>query len=149
MTEQIRIFLVDNHAAVREALTRIINAQPDMTIVGEASNGNAAIQLFPLIDAQITLIDLNMPEIDGLTAIRTIKNTHPEARFIAMSSFDFEEEIEACYQAGASAFLTKDTTRDVLLNIIRDVHSGNFTRPQIVETRPNIFFETISKAKHR
>jgi two-component system NarL family response regulator len=130
MSEQIRIFLVDNHVGVREALRHIIGAQRDMTIVGEASNGTAAIQLFPLINPEITLIDLNMPEVDGVSAIKTIKQHYPAAKVIAMSSFDFEEDIEASYEAGATAFLTKDTTRDILLNIIRSVYAGNFNRPQ-------------------
>ena len=144
-TEPIRILLVDNHTGVREALKRIINAQPDMTIVGEASNGQAAIQLYPLIDVEITLIDLNMPEVNGLTAMRTIKKDHPEARFIAMSAFDFEEDIEASYKAGATAFLTKDTTRDILLNIIRSVYTGSFTRPQGPIGRTDAFSEARDK----
>ena len=144
-TEPIRILLVDNHTGVREALKRIINAQPDMTIVGEASNGNAAIQLYPLIDVEITLIDLNMPEVNGLTAMRTIKKDHPKARFIAMSAFDFEEDIEASYEAGAAAFLTKDTTRDILLNIIRSVHTGTFNRPERTIERADAFSEARDK----
>lgn len=127
-SEPIRIFLVENHDGVREALRRIITAQSDMTIVGEASNGNAAIEFFELIDPDITLIDLNMPEVNGIKAIRTIKQLHPGAQFIAMSAFDFEEEIDESYEAGATAFLTKDTTRDIMLNVIRSVHSGSYKR---------------------
>lgn len=144
-TEPIRIFLVDNHAVVREALKRIINAQHDMTIVGEAANGHAAIQIYPLIDAEITLIDLNMPEVNGFTAIKTIKQQHPEARFIAMSAFDFEEDIEASYDAGATAFLTKDTTRDILLKIIRSVYSGTYTRSEESIEKSDVFSENRDK----
>jgi DNA-binding NarL/FixJ family response regulator len=147
-TEPIRIFLVDNHGAVREALKRIINAQDDMTIVGEAANGHAAIQIYPLIDAEITLIDLNMPGVNGFTAIKTIKEQNPKARFIAMSAFDFEEDIEASYDAGATAFLTKDTTRDVMLKIIRSVYTGTYTRPGAAIEKSDVFSETKDKLEH-
>jgi DNA-binding NarL/FixJ family response regulator len=143
----IRILVVDNHRLVREALCRIIQAQPDMEIVGEASNGLAAVEVFSLIDPDITLMDLNMPLMDGIEAIKTIRMKFPNSRFIVLSAFDFAEDIAGAFEAGAMAYLTKDTKRDKLLEVIRGVNEGKvFRHNELLESSTT---ETVTSWRSR
>lgn len=121
---QIRVFLVDDHRFVRQAITRIINGQPDMKVVAEAEDGKAAVDLYGQVLPDITLMDLNMPEMDGIQAMITIRQSFPEARMIVLSSSDSPKDIQDSSRAGALAYILKDTKRDKLLSIIRDVHAG-------------------------
>lgn len=120
----IRILIVDNHSLVREAMTRLINIQSDMEVVGEAANGKVAVDSYENISPDVTLMDLSMPVMNGIDAVRTIRQQHPDARFIILSAYDFPEDIQKSTQAGASAYLLKDTAREKLIRVIRDVHQG-------------------------
>ncbi len=120
----IRILIVDNHSLVREAMTRLINIQSDMEVVGEAVNGKMAVDTFENISPDVTLMDLSMPVMSGIEAVRTIRKNHPDARFIILSAYDFPEDIQKSTQAGAVAYLLKDTARDKLVRVIREVHQG-------------------------
>jgi DNA-binding NarL/FixJ family response regulator len=120
----IRILIVDNHSLVREAMTRLINIQSDMQVVAEAVNGKMAVDTYENISPDITLMDLSMPVMSGIDAVRTIRQNHPDARFIILSAYDFPEDIQKSTQAGAAAYLLKDTARDKLIRVIRDVHQG-------------------------
>jgi two-component system, NarL family, response regulator len=121
---QIRIFLVDDHRFVRQAISRIINGQPDMKVVAEAEDGKIAVDLYAQVQPDITLMDLNMPQMDGIQAMITIRRSHPEARMIVLSSSDSQKDMQDSSRAGASAYILKDTKRDKLLSIIRDVFAG-------------------------
>jgi len=121
----IRILVVDNHSLVREAMTRLINIQSDMEVVGEAVNGKMAVENFEQFSPDVTLMDLSMPVMNGVDAVRTIRENHPDARFIMLSAYDFPEDIQKSTQAGAVAYLLKDTARDKLVRVIRDVHQGH------------------------
>jgi DNA-binding NarL/FixJ family response regulator len=127
-----RILVVDNHRLVREALCRIVQAQPDMEIAGEASNGLAAVEIYALVDPDVTLIDLSMPEMDGIEAIKTIRMRYPQSRFVVLSAFDFVEDISKSFEAGASAYLTKDTKREKLLEVVRGVNRGQTYTPGVL-----------------
>jgi len=120
----IRILVVDNHSLVREAMTRLINIQSDMEVVGEAVNGKMAVDTFENISPDVTLMDLSMPVMNGVESVRTIRKNHPDARFIMLSAYDFPEDIQKSTQAGAVAYLLKDTARDKLVRVIREVHQG-------------------------
>src|SRR4026207_469559 len=120
----IRILIVDNHSLVREAMYRLINIQSDMEVVGEAANGKVAVDSYENFSPDVTLMDLSMPVMNGIDAVRTIRQQHPDARFIILSAYDFPEDIQKSTQAGAVAYLLKDTAREKLVRVIRDVHQG-------------------------
>lgn len=124
-TKPIRILVVDNHSLVREAMTRLINIQPDMQVVAEAANGQIAVTSYEKIVPDVTLMDLSMPGMNGIDAVHAIRRTHPGARFIMLSAYDFPEDIRNSMQAGAAAYLLKDTAREKLIRVIRDVHQGH------------------------
>jgi DNA-binding NarL/FixJ family response regulator len=124
-TKPIRVLIVDNHSLVREAMTRLINIQPDMKVVAEASNGKIALDSYEEISPDVTLMDLSMPVLNGIETVKAIRKNHPDARFIILSAYDFPEDIQKSLQAGAVAYLLKDTTRDKLIRVIREVHQGH------------------------
>jgi len=124
-TKPIRVLIVDNHSLVREAMTRLINIQPDMKVVAEAPNGKVALDSYDQISPDVTLMDLSMPIMNGIETVKAIRKSHPGARFIILSAYDFPEDIQNSLQAGAVAYLLKDTTRDKLIRVIREVHQGH------------------------
>ena len=120
----IRVLSVDDHAIVRQGVAGLIAVQPDMTLVGEASNGREAIQQFRELRPDVTLIDLQMPEMNGLDAIIAIRNEFPEARIIVMTTYAGDVQIMRALKAGAQGYLLKDTLHKELLETIRAVHAG-------------------------
>jgi NarL family two-component system response regulator LiaR len=124
MSEEIRLLITDDHAVVREGLRGLIETEPGMTIVGEAENGVEAVRLAADLDPDVILLDLVMPEMDGLGAIEAIRAEDPEACILVLTSFDEDEKIFAAVKAGAMGYLLKDASPPQLLSAIRDVHKG-------------------------
>ncbi|NIM94136.1 MAG: response regulator [Anaerolineales bacterium] len=124
MSEEIRLLIADDHAVVREGLRSLIATEPGMTIVGEAENGAEAVRLAGELHPDVILLDLVMPELDGLLAIEAIRDEDPEARILVLTSFDEDEKIYAAVKAGAMGYLLKDASPTQLLSAIRDVHNG-------------------------
>ncbi|MEM7798561.1 MAG: response regulator transcription factor [Chloroflexota bacterium] len=120
----IRILIVDDHPVVREGMAALIERRPDLTVVGEARDGEEALSLFRQSRPDVTLIDLRMPKMNGVEVIRSLRQAFPEARFIVLTTFDGDEDIYRALEAGARAYLLKDTPRDELLSTIRAVHAG-------------------------
>ncbi len=125
MSTPIRLLIADDHPVVREGLAAMLNRRADMTVVGEASSGREAIDLFRREKPDVTLMDLRMPEIGGVEAITTLRAEFPNARFIVLTTYDGDEDIARALKAGAQAYLLKDTPRDELLDAIRAVHAGH------------------------
>ena len=123
--ETIRILITDDHPVVREGLTSLVQTQPDMTVVGEAADGNEALALFRHHRPDIALMDLRMPVADGLTAIAAIRDEFPDARIIVLTTFDEDEDIRRALHAGAKGYLLKDAGRGALMEAIRAVHAGH------------------------
>ncbi len=131
----IRILIVDDHPVVREGLVALIERREDMTVVGEANNGREALEQFRRLTPDVTLLDLRMPEVDGLTAITSIREHAPTARIVVLTTYDSDEDIYRGLRAGAKAYLLKDTPPQELLDTIRAVHAGQTRIPPDVAAK--------------
>ena len=120
----IRILIADDHPIVRQGLAALIDRQPDMSIVAQANDGQEAVDLFHQHHPDVALIDLQMPKMDGATAITTIRQTYPNARIIVLSTYDRDECIYQAIRAGAFGYLLKDAGPAELLAAIRAVRAG-------------------------
>ena len=123
-SSQIRILAVDDHALVRDGIAGLVGVQPDMVMVGEASNGREAIQQFRMLHPDITLMDLQMPEMNGIEALIAIRNEFPDAKVIVLTTYAGDVQILRALKAGAQAYLLKNTLHKELLETIRAVHAG-------------------------
>ncbi len=127
ISHKIRVMLVDDHTVVRSGLATFLRAYKDLELVGEARNGLEAIQLFHQKKPDVILMDLVMPEMDGIAATRSILKDCPEIKIIAMTSFEEEELVQGVLSAGAISYLLKNITADELAKAIRDAVSGKST----------------------
>jgi DNA-binding NarL/FixJ family response regulator len=135
MSEAIRIMIVEDHAIVRQGLVALLRTVPDFTIVGEAADGRQAIAMFRLHQPDITLMDLRLPQLNGVEAITAIRADFPQARIIVLTTFDGDEDIYRALQAGARGYLLKGMTTDELVEAIRSVHGGKSRIPGPVAER--------------
>ena len=126
-TSSIRILAVDDHPLVRQGIAGLVAVQEDMTLVGEASNGRDAIQQFRTHRPDVTLMDLQMPEMNGVDAIIAIRNEFPEARIIVLTTYTGDVQILRALKAGARAYLLKNLLHKELLETIRAVYAGKKT----------------------
>src|SRR5215216_2780996 len=131
----IRILVVDDHFVVRMGLAAVISTQPDMEVVAEAINGRQAVELFKQHRPDVALMDLRMPEMNGVEAISEIRRDFPQARIIVLTTYDGDEDIYRALQAGARGYLLKDMLREGLIEAIRAVHSGQRRIPAEVAER--------------
>ena len=124
MEKSIRILIVDDHAIVREGLRGLIEVEPDMEFVGEAASGREGVEKALALRPDVILMDLLMPEFDGVTAIKEIKTGWPEACVLVLTSFLEDDKVFPAIENGALGYLLKDTQPDELLDAIRGVHRG-------------------------
>jgi len=124
MAGKIRILIVDDHAIVREGLSGLIEAEPGMQVAGEAANGVEGVRLAHILKPDVILMDLVMPEMDGIQATQEIKKETPDARILVLSSFAEDDKLFPAIKAGASGYLLKDTLPNELLGAIRAVFRG-------------------------
>jgi DNA-binding NarL/FixJ family response regulator len=127
--ECIRILIADDHSVVREGLVSLVKRKSDMTVVAEASNGREAVDLWKEHHPDVALLDLRMPELDGVGAIKEIREVDPNAHILVLTTFDGDEDIYRAIKAGAKGYLLKDTAREALMDSIRRVHSGETCIP--------------------
>lgn len=120
----IRILIADDHPVIRSAIASVIEREPDMQLIGSALHGLDAVRLFEEQRPDITLMDINMPIMDGIEAIRKIRSTHPEARIIVLTNFDSDQDVQQGLGAGAMAYLLKDASPEQLIQTIKTVHAG-------------------------
>jgi DNA-binding NarL/FixJ family response regulator len=123
-TSPIRILAVDDHPIVRQGIVGLVTIQPDMTLVGEASDGREAIQLYRMHRPDVTLMDLQMPGMNGVDALIAIRNEFPDAKIIVLTTYAGDVQIIRSIKAGAQAYLLKNTLHKELLDTIRAVYAG-------------------------
>ena len=126
MNEQprIRVFSVDDHPLLREGIAAIINNQPDMTMVAQSASGQDAIQQFKLHQPDVTLMDLRLPDMNGIDVMTGIRAEFPEARIIILTTFEGDVEIKRALEAGARGYMLKSMLPKELVEVIRQVHAG-------------------------
>jgi DNA-binding NarL/FixJ family response regulator len=120
----IRILVVDDHPLLREGIAALVGGQPDMTLIAECSNGREAIQQFRTLRPDVTLMDLQMPEMSGLDAISAIRGESPDARIIVLTTYSGDVQVVRALKAGAQGYLLKNQVHKELLDTIRAVHAG-------------------------
>jgi two-component system, NarL family, response regulator len=120
----IRVLVVDDHPIVRQGLVSILEDEPDMEIVGQASDGNEAIAQFRLHQPDVVLLDLRMPQLGGVEVITAVRAEAPDANIIMLTIYDTDEAIYQGLRAGARAYLLKDTPCEEILEVIRAVYEG-------------------------
>jgi two-component system, NarL family, response regulator LiaR len=125
--QKIRVMLVDDHNVVRSGLATFLKAYDDMELIGEARNGREAVNLCRQKKPDVILMDLMMPEMDGIAATRAILAEHPDTKIIAMTSFEDEELVHGVLAAGAISYLIKNVTSDELAGAIRAAYTGRST----------------------
>jgi DNA-binding NarL/FixJ family response regulator len=122
--QKIRVLIADDHPMLREGVAAVIQLQSDMELVGEAENGAAAIECFRRLRPDVTLMDLQMPELNGVDAIKAIRAEFPKARIVVLTTYAGDAQALRALKAGAAGYLLKSSLRKDLLETIRNVHLG-------------------------
>ncbi len=131
-TKRIRVLIAEDHSLVRRGLAAIINMEEDVTVVGEAGDGEQAIEQWRRLRPDVVLMDLRMPKLEGVEAIKRIRAEDPKAGIIVLTTFDHDEDIYAGLRAGAKAYLLKDVQPEELFDCIRAVHAGEaYLQPKV------------------
>jgi DNA-binding NarL/FixJ family response regulator len=121
---RITVLAVDDHPLFRSGIVAVLHEEPDIVVVGEASNGKEAIERFPVHRPNVTLMDLQMPVMDGIDAMTAIRAEFPAARFVALTTYRGDVQVLRALKAGATGYLLKSTLREELADTIRAVHAG-------------------------
>jgi DNA-binding NarL/FixJ family response regulator len=122
---KIHLVIADDHLVVRDGLRGMLESQPDFEVVGEASNGEEAVHLTSSLKPEVVLMDLRMPVMDGVTAIRQIKDNQPGVQVLVLTTYDSDADILPAIEAGATGYLLKDTSREDLYSAIRATAGGD------------------------
>ena len=132
---QIRILVADDHFVVRMGLIALVNTEPDMAVVGEAADGNQAVEMYEKLNPDLVLMDVRMPLKDGIAATAEIHVRHPEARVLMLTTYDGDTDIHRAMQAGARGYVLKNSTGDKLIPALRAIAAGQKWIPREIATR--------------
>ncbi len=133
--EVIKLMVVDDHPTFRMGLAALVESQPDMSVVAEAGDGQAAIEWFRQKNPDVVLMDLRMPGLGGVETVLMLLKEYPAARVIVVTTYDLDEDIHRAIQAGAKSYLLKDMPRGQIIETIRAVHRGEQKLPPSVLSR--------------
>jgi two-component system, NarL family, response regulator len=134
---RIKVLIVDDHPIMRVGIAAIIEATPDMTVVAQAGSGEEAIELFEKHLPDITLMDLRLPGMSGVDAVRTVIEGHADAKFVVLTTYEGDEDIHQALEAGARSYIIKGMPHEALVSALRRVHSGGRFLPQPVSRALN------------
>lgn len=136
-SDVITVLCVDDHPLVRKGIASILSNESDMNLVAEAEDGRTAVELFRKHLPHVTLMDLRMPDVDGIQATKQIRSEYPDARIIALTSFDGDQDIYKAIDAGVQGYILKEMVHTEILNAIRVVNSGGKLMPPEVSGKFN------------
>lgn len=131
----VRILIADDHPVVRDGLSAVLSTQPDFLVVGEAATGRETVARALELKPDVVLLDLEMPEMDGVEALRRLRQAQPDLRVLVFTAFDTDERIVNAVRAGAQGYLLKGAPRDELFNAIRVVSQGGSLLQPVVQSR--------------
>lgn len=126
MSEQIKVLIVDDHPVFRQGLRDVLETDPHLNIIGEAADGEVALEIVPELNPDVILMDINLPTMNGLQVTRKIKGQFPQIKVIMITGYDDAEQVFHALRAGASAYCPKDITPEALIGIINIVQGGNY-----------------------
>lgn len=135
MSRPIRLLVADDHPVVRDGLIAILGTQPDFVVVGAAATGGEVVAQAAALAPDVVLLDLEMPEMDGVEAMRRLRATYPEVRVVVFTAFDTDERILDAVRAGAQGYLLKGAPREDIFNAVRVVHAGGSLLQPLVASR--------------
>ncbi|MDB5391842.1 MAG: NarL family two-component response regulator [Planctomycetaceae bacterium] len=141
---RIRVLCVDDHPLVRKGIAAILANEADIELVAEGGSGRDAVTLYRQYHPDVTLMDLRMPELDGIGAVKLIRQEFPDAKIIALTSFDGDQDIYRSLEAGVRGYLLKETVHTEILNAIRKVYSGKKLMSQEVAQRLTEYFPQVA-----
>jgi len=142
--EQIRVLCVDDHPLVRKGINSLLSTETDMVLAGEASTGREALEQYRRLQPDVTLMDLRLPDLDGVTLTKMIRQEFPEARILALTSYDGDQDIYSAIEAGVRGYLLKEVVHAEVLRAIRAVHAGKRVLPPDVLERLSEHFPQIA-----
>jgi len=149
MNPEIRLLVVDDHTVVRKGIIAMLDTEPDLSVIGECSNGKEAVEAFAQYKPDVVLMDLVMPVMDGVEAIRAIKQASPKARILVLTSFTSDERVFAAIEAGATGYLLKDSDPEDLVKSIHQVYQGESSlHPMIARKLLNELTQQSAKKKN-
>ena len=131
----IRLLIADDHPVVRDGLRGMVAAEQDLEVVGEAATGVEALALVPRVRPDVALVDLRMPELDGVATIRALRERHPDVRVLVLTTFDSDRDVVSAIEAGATGYLLKDVPRAELFRAIRAAARGEAVLAPAAATR--------------
>jgi DNA-binding NarL/FixJ family response regulator len=140
----IRVLCVDDHPLVRKGIASILANEADMELVAEAGNGREAVDMFRELRPDVVLMDLRMPQVDGIEATRTIRADDPEARIIALTSYDGDQDIYRALEAGVRGYILKEMVHTEVVRAIRTVVAGKRLMPPEVAERLSEYFPQVA-----